>query len=76
MKTAILNNDAVQYKTNITLFRQLKSSITNADGKWELLLEETDNMEAGSKYWFDIDAEKFIRRAPNTGNADFHDLPN
>lgn len=74
--SAILNDDVVFYKTNLMLKRTEKTAIVDDTGKWEMLLEETDNMQAGTKYIFTIDKEKYIRRVPNSGVADFNSLVN
>ncbi len=73
IKVALIN-DAIQYKTNITVMKEDCEITPNSSGYWEIELVETDNMVGTQRYRFEIDGEVFDREVPNEISANFYEL--
>ncbi len=69
-----LVNDAVQYKTNITIMREDYTVTPDGNGYWEIELVESENMEGTQNYAFEIGGERFEREVPNQITANFYEL--
>lgn len=69
-----LVNDAVKYKTNITITREDYTVTPDANGYWEIELAETENMDGTQRYAFAIGDELFEREVPNEISANFYEL--
>lgn len=69
-----LVNDAVQYKTNITIMRETYTLTPDSNGYWEVELVETDNMQRAEKYAFQIGDEYYERGVPDVISANFYEL--
>lgn len=69
-----LVNDAVKYKTNITIMRETYTVTPDSNGYWEIELVETENMNGNQKYAFEIGDKRFERGVPNEISANFYEL--
>jgi hypothetical protein len=69
-----LVNDAVQYKTNITIRREVYAVTPDSNGYWEIELVESDNMDGTQNYVFEIGGERFEREVPDEITANFYEL--
>ncbi len=72
--TVFLVNDAVKYKTNITIMREFYTVTPDANGYWEIELVETASMDGDQKYAFEIGDERFERGIPDSISANFYEL--
>ncbi len=72
--TVYLVNDAVQYKTNITIRREVYTITPDSNGYWEIELVESENMDGTQNYAFEIGGERFEREVPNEISANFYEL--
>jgi hypothetical protein len=72
--TVYLVNDAVQYKTNITIMRETHIVTPDSNGYWEIELVETANMEGTQRYAFEIGGDRFDRQVPDEVSANFYEL--
>lgn len=73
IKIALIN-DAIQYKTNITIMKEDYEITPDLNGYWEIELVETENMIGTQRYKFEIDGEVFDREIPNEISANFYEL--
>lgn len=69
-----LVNDAVKYKTNITVTRETYTVTPDSNGYWEIELVETENMNGNQKYAFEIGDKRFERGVPDEISANFYEL--
>lgn len=72
--TVHLVNDAVQYKTNTTITREIYTITPDSNGYWDIELVETENMGGTQRYRFEIGGEVFDRGVPNEVSASFYEL--
>ncbi len=73
IKVALIN-DAIQYKTNITIMKEDYEITPDSNGYWEIELVETENMIGTQRYRFEIDGEVFDREIPNEISVSFYEL--
>lgn len=69
-----LEQNAVEYKDQTTIFATRQKVTPNSDGYWEVELVETDNMAGEQHYIFEFDGLRLKRKVPNEASNNFWDL--
>lgn len=69
-----LSKDAVKYKTGTMLLQRVVSVTPDSTGYWEAELVETENMETGIHYVFQMDGISYFKDVPNEATKNFNDL--